>query len=87
MLVQCPGLLLAGPIAVGNISTIRALEHLDAVNDIIEDCAGLVSSSEAGKDLVYLRLQAIIAALQAILGLQHIGKGLLGKNPRAPLYD
>lgn len=85
--MQCPSLLLACAIAVGNISTIRALEHLDAVNEVVEDCAGLLPSSETGKDLVYLRLQAIIAALQAILGLQHIGKGLLGKNPRAPLYD
>lgn len=85
--MQCPGLLLAGAIAVGNISTIRALEHLDAVNEVVEDCAGLLPSSETEKDLVYLRLQAIIAALQAILGLQDIGKGLLGKNPRAPLYD
>lgn len=33
MLVQCPGLLLAGTIAVGDISTIGALEHFDAVNE------------------------------------------------------
>lgn len=34
MLVQCPRLLLAGAIAVGDITTIGALEYLDAV---IED--------------------------------------------------
>lgn len=33
VLVQGPGLLLAGTIAVGDISTIGALEHFDAVNE------------------------------------------------------